>query len=114
MPLTKRQAAKKSEQIELAMTEAELTRSIVAAAKELGYKVYFTWRSIHSPAGYPDLTMTRNGKLLIWEAKSAKGVVKPAQQEWLDALGQVPGVDARVVRPADLEQAYEALICGHW
>lgn len=100
--------------LEYAMTEKELSQCIVDAARDYGWKTYRTWRSLHSPAGYPDLTMTRNGKLFIWECKSAKGVVKPAQQEWLDALALVPGVDVRVVRPADLERAYMALVSGEW
>lgn len=92
------------------MTERELSRNIVREARQLGWLVARTWLSKFSPAGEPDLRMVRNGKLLCWELKSDKGVVSPAQQEWLDALAQVPGVDVRVVRPVDLEDAYKALV----
>ena len=98
------------------MLERELRESIRAAAKDCGYLVYFSWTSIHSPRGFPDLFICHSdrGIAFAWELKSEKGTVKPAQQEWLDALAQVPGIDARVIRPADLENAYKALISGHW
>ena len=96
------------------MTEKELLRSIVAAAKECGWRVWHPWLSIHSARGFPDLFMAKGGRALAWELKTNKGKVTEAQQEWLEALVQVPGVDARVVRPADLEQAYRALIEGAW
>ena len=91
------------------MTEAELSRHIIAAAKECGWRCYHTFLSIHSPAGFPDLFLVRNGKVLAWELKSDKGKALPAQQEWLDALALVPGIEAKVVRPADLEEAYKIL-----
>ena len=92
------------------MTEKELSAAIVKAARECGWLVARTWLSKFSPAGEPDLRMVRTGRLLVWELKSDTGIVSPAQQEWLDAYRQVPGVDVRVVRPADLEEAYVALL----
>lgn len=93
-----------------AMTEKALSKAIVSVAKECGWLVARTWLSKFSPAGEPDLRMLRNGKLLVWELKTDKGKVSPAQQEWLDAYAEVPGVDVRVVRPANLEEAYKVLL----
>ena len=92
------------------MTEKELSRQIVREAKNCGWLVARTWLSKFSPAGEPDLRMVRNGKLLFWELKSDKGKVSTSQQEWLDALALVPGIDVRVVRPTDLEEAYRFLV----
>ncbi|KKL75268.1 hypothetical protein LCGC14_2056560 [marine sediment metagenome] len=94
------------------MTEKKLSQNIVNEARDLGWLVNRPWLSIYSPKGYPDLTMVRGGKILFWELKTAKGKVSAAQQEWLDALALVPGVDVRVVRPDDLEEAYRILVEG--
>ena len=95
-----------------AMTEAELQRSIVAAARDCGWLVQFAWSSMHSPSGFPDLVLCNSERheLLFWELKSAKGKVSEAQQIWLDALGKIVNVEARVVRPADLEWCYQRLV----
>lgn len=115
MSLTRRQAAKKGKAIEVpAMTERELAKSIISAARQCGWKVYHTFLSKWSEAGFPDLILARDGRILAFELKSAKGKVSESQQEWLDTLALVPGVDARVVRPADLESAYRALVSGKW
>lgn len=96
------------------MTEKELRQSIVSAARDCGYLTYFTWTSLHSPKGMPDLILCRPPTLFFWELKSAKGTPSLAQLEWIEALKQVPGVDARIVRPADLEAAYQCLVSGVW
>lgn len=54
-----------------------------------------------SSAGFPDLVMVRNGRLLCVECKKVGGVVSSAQRAWLDALGKVPGVEVAVVTPED-------------
>lgn len=95
-----------------AMTEKDLLRCIRNAAKDCGWLCYHTWTSIHSPRGLPDLLMVRNGKLLFWELKSATGKLTDKQKEWLNALAQVPGADVRVVRPSNLEEAYQILVGG--
>jgi hypothetical protein len=40
-------------------------------------------------AGWPDLTVTRNGVLVIAELKAEKGRLRPSQRVWLDALALV-------------------------
>jgi len=101
-----------------AMTERQLLDSICAAAKELGWLQHHDrpaltahgWRTpVQGDVGYPDIVLTKGGKLACWELKGAHGKVAPAQQAWLDALALVPGVDVRVVRPADLESCYKYL-----
>ena len=92
------------------MTERELSKQVVAAAKETGWLVYHTFLSKWSKPGFPDLCMVRDGRLLFWELKSTVGKVTEPQAEWLAALSEVPGVDARIVRPSDLEEVYLLLV----
>jgi len=94
----------------LKMTEKQLSQSIVDEARNCGWKVNRPWLSIHSPKGFPDLVLTRDGFLAFWELKSAVGKVSDSQQEWLNALSMVPGVDVRTVRPDDLEDVYRYLV----
>lgn len=110
MSLTKRQAAR----IEYEMTEKELRESIQKAAQDLGWHYHYTWTQIHSSKGCPDLELLRDGKMFRWELKSQKGKVTDEQHEYMSFLGLVPGIDVRVVRPSNLEQAYRALVEGDW
>lgn len=110
------------------MTEKELRQSIVRAAREFHWRVYFTWSSMHSPAGFPDLCMVRGPRLIFAELKTDKGKVTPEQEAWLVDLGRVrafmslcsftegelrphePRLEVYVWRPADLEDAYRVLM----
>lgn len=98
------------------MTEKQLQAAIVDAARLLGWRVYFTHRSDHSPAGFPDLCAVRarpgeSPRLLFVELKTERGVVSPEQVAWLhdlatlsacaSALGQPALVQACVWRPQD-------------
>lgn len=53
--------------------------------------------------GLPDLLALRGPRMLALELKTAKGRETPEQLGWLDALSQIPGVEARIIRPADFE-----------
>ena len=55
------------------MTEAQLQDAIVQMARVLGWLVYHTFDSRRSAAGFPDLVMVRNGRLIFAELKSATG-----------------------------------------
>jgi hypothetical protein len=103
------------------VTEKELRETLVRAARNFGWRVYFTWSSMHSPAGFPDLCMVKGDRLVFAELKTEKGKVTPEQQAWLDALeacrlgaqervtqGHAPEV--YVWRPADLDAAYRVLM----
>lgn len=86
-----------------AMTEAVLRdRHIRPLAAPLGWRVQFTWRSDHSPSGFPDLLLLhpRSGSLLWRELKRVGKRPTAAQQAWLDDLA-LHGYDAAVWTPAD-------------
>jgi len=89
--------------------ERDLQETLVAAARYLGWASYHTYDSRRSQAGFPDLTLVRDGRLVFLELKTEKGRLRPEQQTWLDALAEVPGVVARVVRPADLDDVLDWL-----
>ena len=92
------------------MTEADIQISerafesqVKHLAEMLGWLYYHTWRSIHSPAGYPDCIMTRDGRLVIAELKKEDGQPTPEQYFWLLELSKVPFLGVFLWRPSDLE-----------
>lgn len=89
--------------------EKRFTQAVVDLARALGWRVYHTWWSEHSAAGFPDLVLVRKGRLVFAELK-VKAVVKAAQREWLKALGEVPGVEVYLWRyPQDWPQIEQVL-----
>jgi len=93
------------------LTEKQFEAQIKDLAKIFGWKYYHTWRSIHSPAGFPDCVMVRGDRVVIAELKSEKGVVSEKQQEWLDALKEVPYLEVFLWRAGDeaIEEIAEVL-----
>lgn len=92
---------------ELKESESAFMSWVIDLAHTRGWLVYHTWKSIHSPAGFPDLCMTRNpwnfkkeGRVIFAELKTERGKPTPDQQEWLDNLYMAPGVEAYLWRPS--------------
>lgn len=86
-----------------AMTERDLAQAVYECAQACGWLAYRTWRSDHSPKGYPDFTLCHPvRRLVLWiECKSEKGRLTQEQAEWLRALNTVYPGCAFVVRPSD-------------
>ena len=76
-------------------------RTVIPYARMLGWKHYFTWRSKHSPAGFPDLVLVRPPRVIFAELKRDDGTVSTSQAEWLAALAACPTVESYVWRPRD-------------
>lgn len=93
------------------MNERQFQAAIVDAARYAGWSVFFTWSSLHSPQGWPDLVCLKAGKILIYECKTEKGKPTPHQLECL-ALLQAAGIPARVVRPSDMDEVLAELQNG--
>ena len=97
------------------LTETELRRRVLAAAKQYGWRVFslsqYQGARNKTSTGWPDLVLIKDGTMLAWELKKEGEKAKPAQQEWLDSLGAVPGCEAAVVTPSGLVAA-EALLAG--
>jgi hypothetical protein len=85
------------------VTEEHFLRDVTALAVRFGWRPYHTHDSRKSQPGFPDLTLVRPPRLIFAELKTMTGVVTTEQEEWLDDLWQVPGVEAYLWRPSDLE-----------
>jgi hypothetical protein len=91
------------------VTEKDFAQCVVDLAHLHGWFVYRAWTSIHSPAGWPDLTMVRGERLVAAELKREGKQPTPAQRRWLDALGAVPSIEVFVWRPSDWAEIVEVL-----
>lgn len=59
---------------------------------------------LEGDAGYPDWTLVRGERLVFAELKGPRGRVESVQQEWLDDLRQVPGIEVYVWFPKDIDE----------
>jgi len=92
-------------------TEAAWQRTIVEAAKWMGYRVYHTQISIHSVKGFPDLVLVGRGQVVFAEVKTATGKVSPEQHAWIAAITANGGL-AYIWRPADWLDVERVLRAG--
>ena len=63
---------------------------VIQLARALGWRVYHTHNSRHSPAGYPDLTLVKGKALVYMELKMPGNLPSKHQKAWLAALNQTP------------------------
>jgi hypothetical protein len=97
----------------LSVTEKELTGYVRDLAAVFRWKRYHTWRSQHSPAGFPDEVLVRPPRLIFAELKVGRfGLVKHEptieQKEWLCLLA-LTGVEVYIWRDTMLEEIAEIL-----
>jgi hypothetical protein len=84
-------------------------------ARLCGWKVYYTFDSRRSTAGYPDLTLLKPicgnqpARLVFAELKSHKGKLTAEQTEWLKLLGEVQGIEVHCWKPCHWNQIVEIL-----
>lgn len=90
------------------ISEKEFRQHVVDYARSRQWLVYYTWRSVHSPSGFPDLCMVRLTRTVFAELKTEKGRLTADQQKWLDALW-LAGHTAHVWRPSDWAAIQETL-----
>ena len=66
------------------MSEKALSDHIVNLARMLGWLVHRdpTWRATGTDAGYPDLTLAKDGQVIFVELKAEGGRMSVAQHEW--------------------------------
>lgn len=81
-----------------AMTEDQLLAAVLGTPRKpglalaLGWRGYHTHRSEHSPAGFPDLCLVKDGRLVFAELKTERGKTTEDQDGWLEDLGIVEDV----------------------
>jgi len=105
-------------QLRRRMSEDAFQEWVIALAKLHGWRWYHTRLSRRSPAGFPDLVLVRDGRLIFAELKSETGHLSPEQREWMADLARVGQrlfmTDPDIVReflwrPSDMEQIERVL-----
>lgn len=80
--------------------ERSFADQVVQAAQLLGWRVYRTWNSQHSPAGFPDLVLVRRPRVVFAELKRQDKGPTTDQTAWLEDL-RASGQEAYLWRPSD-------------
>lgn len=83
------------------MREKQLMQHVLDMARALGYLAYHTYNSRRSEPGFPDIIAVGFDRLIAIECKREKEKPTAEQQNWLDELAFVPGVECYVIRPND-------------
>ena len=92
------------------MSESDWRQQVLDWAAQRGWMAYFTWNSIHSPPGFPDLILVKGDLVIIVELKTMRGHLEPPQCRWQLALSQATRVKAGLVwRPSDEDEILELL-----
>lgn len=94
------------------VTERQFRSQVLQWAQECGWQAYFTWRSDHSPSGFPDLVLVRPPRVIFAELKAQNGVLSAHQRQWLTTLEACPGIEVYVWRPVDEARVLE-ILTGH-
>lgn len=93
--------------------EADFQAFIKSKAESFGYIYYHTWRSYHSPAGFPDTTMARLEpvpRLIYAELKFGNNQPTEDQWVWLYILQHIGSpVEAYLWYPDDIQEMLEIL-----
>ena len=99
-----------------ALTERQFQASVRGTLEQIGYTVWTVPNMKLTTAGLPDILAYhpgRPGVLLAWELKrQQRYTVTAKQRAALAHLATVPGVDARIVRPAEWPALRDELIAA--
>lgn len=100
----------------ITITEKQFESQVKSLAKMFGYLYYHTWRSFHSPAGFPDCVLVRlepEPRLIFAELKTDDiKTSQPSEDQWfwLYILQHIPKpVECYMWRPEDIEEIAETL-----
>lgn len=93
------------------MNEKQWQQMVLNLAHMRGFRSYHTFDSRRCTPGFPDLVLVRAPRVLFVELKTDAKTsrLSPAQREWLADLGECPGVESFVWRPADLDDVQRIL-----
>lgn len=89
------------------MTEKQWQAQVLETAGLLGYQHYHTYRSVRSPAGFPDLVLA-GPRVVFVELKTERGKVSAGQAVWLTRLFEA-GAEVYVARPRHLQELTSVL-----
>lgn len=94
------------------ISERDFQALIVELATLRGWLTYHTHDSRRSTPGFPDLVMSRAGRLILAECKTTRGSLSRDQMRWLTSLGHLDDEDrilVRVWRPSDWPEIVRVL-----
>ena len=90
----------------------QLRMNIEQLAKLSGFDhVYFTWDSRHSPAGFPDMILLKEGRMIVCELKAGRDNLSPEQYFWLMEFTKVTP-EVYVWWPEDWDEIVEVITKG--
>jgi hypothetical protein len=92
----------------LRQTERGFQQQVVKYAKLMGWSCWYVTDSRHSPAGWPDLVMTRRPRVVFAELKSERGKLTADQRACIDEL-RACGQEAYIFRPSHWESIEKLL-----
>ena len=99
------------------ISEAEFQRSLVQYAELCGWLVWHDNDSRRNDAGFPDLVMTKAGRIIFAELKREKRYkVSTKQLEWIETLGLAADLNVMAVIwfPSDRDYAEAVLRGERW
>lgn len=91
------------------VTESQFLRQVRDLARIFGWATYHPFLSKWSEKGWPDLTLCRPPRIVLAELKTDTGKISEEQDRWLGMLGDCPGVEVYLWRPADFDRVVEIL-----
>lgn len=86
----------------LDISEKYFRKQVLQLCKMFGWSYYFTWNSIRSPRGFPDLVLARE-RVIFVELKSEKGKLTELQEDW-QAILKKAKVEVYIWKPNQLEE----------
>ena len=90
------------------VSESDFMAQIKQLAELCGWRVYHTYNSRRSAAGFPDLVLAREGRVIFAELKTQRGQLTPEQDDWLAALAPAASEfadhEVHLWRPSDWDE----------
>jgi len=93
------------------ITEKQFEVQVKELAQLKGWLYYHTWRSFHSPKGFPDCVMVRirDRRLIFAELKAEGKKLTLEQLDWINSLDIVDNVETYLWHPSDWDSIVEIL-----
>jgi hypothetical protein len=94
------------------ISEKVFESQVKSLAKQLNWAYYHTYRSTHSPEGFPDCVFVKGKRVIFAELKKddcKTSQLSAEQYEWLSALIEA-GQEVYLWRPADFDNIVNILL----
>ena len=92
------------------ISHKQFQQQVVHLAKLAGFEqIYHTWNSRHSPAGFPDLVIIKEGRQIVAELKVGDDNLSPEQYFWLLEFAKVKNTEVYVWRPGDNDEIEQVI-----